>query len=129
MLDTHMWICPPQVKDLSPETEIGVTCRSCGARWGESVRALIEEHRMGADYIDLLEWKYRCRDAACGGLVRMDFGAEIVPEAEPVRVMTLGRPKKVERMSYPVKSVIQHRFYAPPQIPVAARHRQLALPL
>ncbi len=120
--------CPPQVKDLPRETQIGVTCRSCGAQWGESVRQLVETHRLGAEYVDLLEWKYRCQDEDCGGMVRFAFdgAVEIAAPAKP-QIMTLGRAMRVERLPYPSKAVVKPRTYEAPVIP--ARFAQLSLPL
>lgn len=39
MLDTKVYSCPPQVKDLPRDTKIGVTCRSCGRQWGKCAGA------------------------------------------------------------------------------------------
>jgi hypothetical protein len=134
MLDTKTYTCPPQVKDLPRETEIGITCRSCGQRWGESVQGLIAQH-MGAEFVDLLEWKYHCRDEACGGLVHVAINGQ-APESPQVapRVSVLGsglaRPKKMmgaDRPLYPVKAVVKVRAPAPVTVPAAKR--QLSLPL
>ena len=127
MLDTKIYNCPPQVKDLPLETHIGMTCRTCAQHWGESVQGLIARH-MGAEFVDLLEWKYRCRDEACGGLVRVAINGQ-APEAPQVqpRVSVLARPKVSARMAYPVKAVVKTRTYAPAVIPAAKR--QLSLPL
>jgi hypothetical protein len=127
MLDTKIYSCPPQVKDLPLETRIGMTCRTCGQHWGESVQGLIAHH-MGAEFVDLLEWKYRCRDAVCGGLVRVAINGQ-APEAPQVqpRVSVLARPKVSARMAYPVKAVVKARTYAPAVLP--ASKRQLSLPL
>ena len=127
MLDTKVYTCPPQVKDLPRDTKIGVTCRSCGRHWGESVQGLIDNH-LGVEFVDLLEWKYRCTDEACGGMVRMAFNGEaaVVPQVQP-RVTMLGRPKVTERLAYPVKAVVKALHYEAPVIPAAKR--QLSLPL
>ena len=127
MLNTKVYSCPPQVKDLPLETRIGMTCRTCGQQWGESVQGLIAHH-MGAEFVDLLEWKYRCTDDACGGLVRVAINGEapVVPQVQP-RVTMLARPKVSTRMAYPVKAVVKARTYAPAVIP--ALTRQLSLPL
>ncbi len=120
--------CPPQVKDLPRETQIGVTCRSCGVQWAESVRQLVETHRLGAEYVDLLEWKYRCQDEDCGGMVRFAFDCEIdlSPYIKP-QVLTLSGPKRVERLPYPSKAVVKPRTYEAPVL--SARFAQLSLPL
>jgi hypothetical protein len=127
MLNTKVYSCPPQVKDLPLETRIGMTCRTCGQHWGESVQGLIARH-MGAEFVDLLEWKYRCTDDVCGGLVRIAVNGEapVVPQMQP-RVSMLARPKVSARMAYPVKAVVKARTYAPVVIPMAKR--QLSLPL
>lgn len=127
MLNTRVYSCPPQVKDLPPETQIGATCRTCGRQWGESVQGLIARH-MGAEFVDLLEWKYRCRDESCGGLVRIviDGKRPESPQVAP-RVSVLARPKRVERPLYPVKAVVKPRTYAPVVVPASTR--QLSLPL
>jgi hypothetical protein len=112
------------VKDLPRETLIGVTCRTCGRHWGESVQGLIARH-MGAEFVDLLEWKYRCTDAACGGMVRVviDGKAPESPQVAP-RVSMLAR---LERPLYPVKAVVRSRRPAAAVMPAA--RRQLPLPL
>jgi len=127
MLDTKVYTCPPQVKDLPRDTKIGVTCRSCARQWEESVRGLIESH-LGAEFVDLLEWKYRCTDAACDGMVRVVINGK-TPESPQVapRLSVLARPKRMERPLYPVKAVIKSRRPAPVVIP--ASKRQLSLPL
>ena len=127
---TQSWTCPPQVKDLPRDTEINVTCRSCGLKWGESVRQLCETHRMGVEYVDLLEWKYRCMDESCGGMVRFVI-AGVTPAVEaPAVVAVAVRPKALRMgqvLPYPIKAVVKPRTYAPPMIP--ASRRQLSLPL
>lgn len=127
MLDTKVYSCPPQVKDLPRDTKIGVTCRSCGRQWGENVQGLIDKH-LGVEFVDLLEWKYRCTDAACGGMVRVAINGEApaVPQVQP-RVSMLTRPKVSTRIAYPVKAVVKARTYVPAVIP--ASKRQLSLPL
>ncbi len=129
MLDTRVYSCPPQVKDLPPETQIGITCRTCGQQWGESVQGLIARH-MGAEFVDLLEWKYRCHDAACGGLVRVviDGRPPESPQVQP-RVSVLAGPRVAgpKRPLYPVKAVVKPRVATAPVIPAAKR--QLSLPL
>ena len=129
MLDTKVYTCPPQVKDLPQETQIGITCRTCGQQWGESVQGLIARH-MGAEFVDLLEWKYRCREEACGGLVRVviDGRSPEGPQVQP-RVSVLAGPKTVgpRRPLYPVKAVVKPRPRIAPVIP--ATKQQLSLPL
>jgi len=128
MSDRKPWNCPPQVKDLPRDTGIAVTCRACGRGWGESVQNLIETHHMGVEFVDLLEWKYRCTDEACGGMVRMAF--EGVAVETPARVAVVGRLKAVPRLPYPVKAVVKPRVAPPPVVPVGRRSvPQLSLPL
>ena len=73
MFDAKLWMktwkCPPQVKDLPRDGHIDVTCRSCRSQWRQSVRSLIEDRRLGAQFLDLVEWEMRCQDKACGGMV------------------------------------------------------------
>ena len=129
MLDTKTYTCPPQVKDLPRDTRIGITCRTCGSQWGESVQGLIARH-MGAEFVDLLEWKYRCRDEACGGLVRVVINGQApeTPQVQP-RVSVLTGPKAVgpKRPLHPVKAVVKPRPRIAPVMPAAKR--QLSLPL
>ncbi|MCR6657830.1 MAG: hypothetical protein NVV72_00250 [Asticcacaulis sp.] len=127
MLDTKTYICPPQVKDLPRDTRIGATCRSCGRQWSENVQGLIDRH-LGVEFVDLLEWKYRCRDETCGGMVRIAINGEapVLPPVAP-RVSVLARPKRAERPLYPVKAVVKPRLRIAPVIPAAKR--QLSLPL
>ena len=134
MFDSHI-ANQPQVKDLPRDTCMGVTCRSCGLKWGESVHALVEDKGMGAEFVDLLEWKYRCIDPACGGMVRFTFDREVAaqswtrPEVAVVKPLTAA--KRPQPLPYPVKAVVKPRSYAPPMIPArkARGKRQLSLPL
>ncbi|MDV6332698.1 hypothetical protein [Asticcacaulis sp. 201] len=128
MLDMKAWSCPPQVKDLPRDTKIEMTCRSCKRQWGESVQNLVEAHRLGVEFIDLLEWKYRCTDPACGGMVHVAVNGEapVAPQVQP-RATMLGRVRAVERMAYPVKAVVKSRISAPVAVP--AGRSQLDLPL
>ncbi len=126
---TQSWACPPQVRDLPRDTEIKVTCRSCGLKWGESVRQLCDAHKMGAEYVDLLEWKYRCMDESCGGMVRLSIEGLAQPQPE-ANVVALPRAKSVrasQPLPYPIKAVVKARTYAAPLIP--SSRRQLILPL
>src|SRR3569623_3482989 len=96
MFDSHI-ASQPQVKDLPRETQIGVTCRSCGLKWSESVRTLVEDKNMGAEFVDLLEWKVRCIDPACGGMVRFSFDRDVAaqswtrPEVAAVKPLAAAR--------------------------------------
>ncbi len=56
----------PQVRDLPRDGHIDVTCQSCRRQWRNSVRHMVEHERLGAQFVDLLEWQSRC---ACGGTV------------------------------------------------------------
>lgn len=63
------WTIPSQVKDLPRDSYIDISCRSCKRMWRQSVRHMVETERLGARYLDLLEWESRCRFATCGGMV------------------------------------------------------------
>ncbi len=65
----HPWTAPAQVKDLPRDGHIGVSCKSCKRLWRESVRDMVENRRMGAQFLDLLEWQTRCVFENCGGMV------------------------------------------------------------
>ncbi|MGZ3304477.1 MAG: hypothetical protein ACXU8U_01345 [Asticcacaulis sp.] len=60
------WNCPPQLKDLPRDGHIDVTCKSCRRQWRNAVRHMVETERLGAEFIDILEWQSRC---PCGGMV------------------------------------------------------------
>ena len=104
------FICQPQLKDLPRDSRIGITCRTCGKHGSDDVRDMVETRRLGAQFMDLLEFEARCNDAFCGGPVEFVYDGK--PEVEPyvARVMTLPRPK-VERTPYPVKAVVRPRQY------------------
>ncbi|ESQ74363.1 hypothetical protein [Asticcacaulis sp. AC402] len=109
------FICQPQLKDLPRGSRIDVTCQTCGKHWPESVRDMVETRRLGAQFVDLLEFETRCNDAFCGGTVAFDYDGK--PEVAPyaARVVTLPRPK-VERTPFPLKAVVRPRQHAlPPQ--------------
>jgi hypothetical protein len=128
MLDHQTWTFPPQIKDLPREAKLEVTCRSCGLQWGESVREMIARDGSGAEFVDLLEWQYRCADEACGGAVRFHFDCHVaMPEPVAPRIQALARPKITDRPVYPVKAVVKPRDY--PKAFIPANRRQLSLPL
>ncbi len=56
----------PQVRDLPRDGHIDITCKSCRRQWRNSIRHMVETERLGAQFLDLLEWQSRC---ACGGMV------------------------------------------------------------
>jgi hypothetical protein len=66
----------PQVCDLPRDGHIDVTCKSCRRQWRNSIRHMVEHQRVGAQFVDLLEWQSRC---ACGGMVcfTVDDGADV----------------------------------------------------
>ncbi len=111
MLETKIWQCAPQVRDLPRDLEIVVTCTCCGARRAMAVREMVEERRLGAQFMDLLEWEMRCEDDNCGGQVRFDYAGK--PEMEAPRMVTLPRPKPVERLPLLVKAVVKRRVFSP----------------
>jgi hypothetical protein len=128
MLDHRTWVFPPQIKDLPSGTKLEVTGRCCGLQWGESVRDMIARDGNGAEFVDLLEWQYRCADEACGGAVRFAFDCEVaIPEPVRPRVQALARSRATDRPAYPVKAVVKPRDY--PQAFIPAGRRQLSLPL
>ena len=66
----------PQVRDLPRDGHIDVTCKTCRRQWRNSVRHMVETERLGAQFVDLLEWQSRC---GCGGMVcfAVDDGAVV----------------------------------------------------
>lgn len=67
------------------------------------------EARLGAQFLDLLEWQARCDD--CGGAMRYDYDGKPAPQLVPV--MTPARPRPVERAPLPVKAVVKRRAFSP----------------
>ena len=63
------WTIPPQVKDLPRDGYIDISCKACKRLWRQSVRDLVEKRRVGAQFVDLLEWQTRCAHPGCGGMV------------------------------------------------------------
>lgn len=63
------WKCAPQLKHLPRDGRLDITCRKCRRHWSESVRHLVEDQRMGAQFLDLFEWEMRCKTRECGGMV------------------------------------------------------------
>lgn len=103
------WTCPPQVRDLPRDMSFGVTCRECGRGWSENVRHLVDDRHLGAEYVDLLEWKYRCEHDDCGGMVDFAFPATAGIEAH-ARPVTLRKPSgPVSFPNYPIKAVVKPR--------------------
>ncbi len=138
MLDIKTWISPPQLKELPRDMQIGVTCRTCGLHWGESVRRMCDDRHLGAEYVDLLEWKFRCEHDGCDGMVDFAFPAEARFErhARPAETaQTVVRPRPTERfpqtVGYASKAVVKPRTYAPVYVPPKSNmgRRQLSLPL
>ncbi|EGF91242.1 hypothetical protein ABI_26570 [Asticcacaulis biprosthecium C19] len=119
--------CQPQLKTLPRDGRIAVTCQTCGNHWAESVQEMVETRRLGAQFMDLLEFETRCNDAFCGGTV--DFDYEGKPDVTPytTKVMTLPRPK-AERLPYPVKAVVKRRPPVSPQYGVPQYDLPMALP-
>ncbi|MGA9658084.1 MAG: hypothetical protein WBQ60_03165 [Asticcacaulis sp.] len=131
MASHEIWNCPPQVKDLPRDVTISVTCRACRKSWGESVQNLIETHKLGVEFADLLEWKYRCTDPACGGMVTMVFSDEANVRKPDMRTgvahSATASLRATERAAYPLKAVVKPRLYEAPFVPVS--RRQMPLPL
>lgn len=107
-MDTKTWLCAPQVRDLPRDLTIAMTCKGCGHCRTTSAGAMMEA-RLGAQFMDLLEWQARCDD--CGGQMRYDYAGKPVEVA--ARVVTLPRPKPVERTPLPVKAVVKRRAFSP----------------
>jgi len=63
------WTIPPQVKDLPRDGYIDISCRSCKRLWRQPVRDLVEKQRLGAQFVDILEWQTRCIHPGCNGMV------------------------------------------------------------
>ncbi|WP_303828421.1 hypothetical protein [Asticcacaulis taihuensis] len=63
------WFCETQLRDLPAGCRIMITCEKCGQQRAESVRQLVNEARVGAMYLDLIEWAFSCADFHCGGSV------------------------------------------------------------
>ena len=76
----RVWPVPltqkPQVRDLPRDGHIDVTCQSCRRQWRRGIRHMVETERLGAQFVDLLEWHSRC---ACAGMVcfAIDDGADV----------------------------------------------------
>lgn len=109
------YFCQPQVKDLPRDSHIDITCQTCATSWSQSVRDLIER-RLGAQFVDLLEFETQCHDAFCEGPVV--FAYEGKPEVAPLvaQVVTLPRTRTLtecETTPYPVKAVVKPRRHAP----------------
>jgi hypothetical protein len=63
------WTIPPQVKDLPRDGYIDTSCKVCKRLWRQSVRDLVDNQHLGAQFVDLLEWQTRCIHPGCGGMV------------------------------------------------------------
>jgi len=61
------WFCETQLKDLPADCRIMITCARCGSQREESVRELVNESRVGAMYLDLIEWAFSCVNFHCNG--------------------------------------------------------------
>ena len=109
MPETRTWMCAPQVRDLPRDLRIEMTCACCVARRVTSAGALMEA-RLGAQFIDLLEWEARCDD--CGGRVRFDYDGK--PEAKAPEVVTVPRTALPERFMAPVVKRGRRRAMSPP---------------
>jgi len=77
------WFCETQLRDLSDGCRIMITCDKCGGQREESVRQLVNEARVGAMYLDLIEWAFSCADFHCGGNVSFGIFTPVV--IEPAR--------------------------------------------
>ncbi len=79
------WFCETQLRDLPGDCRILITCQKCGGQREESVRQLVNEARVGAMYLDLIEWAFTCANFHCGGSVSFGiFTPVAITEAVPV---------------------------------------------
>ena len=109
-MDKRIWACVPQVRDLPREMAMTATCVCCGARRFETAGGLVER-RLGAQYVDLLEWQMRCADEGCGGRVTLDYAgkADHLPSRPQVVVAVTPRATKPV-----VRPVVRPRQYVLP---------------
>ena len=80
MIGNRLRTTPPMLNALPKDAQIDVTCTGCRRAWSQSVRELVEEQHLGAEFIDLLEMRTRCIDPACGKRVR--FACTAMPAAQ-----------------------------------------------
>ncbi|MDV6329836.1 hypothetical protein [Asticcacaulis sp. 201] len=78
------WFCETQLRDLPQETRILITCDKCGRQREEGVRQLVNEARVGAMYLDLIEWAFSCADFHCGGSVSFGVFTPVVLQDRPL---------------------------------------------
>jgi len=78
------WFCETQLRDLSDGCRIMITCDKCGGQREESVRQLVNEARVGAMYLDLIEWAFSCADFHCGGNVSFGIFTPVTMTAATV---------------------------------------------
>jgi hypothetical protein len=72
------WFCDTQLKDLPQDTRIMITCDKCRRQREESVRQLVNEARVGAMYLDLIEWAFSCSNFHCNGTVSFGLFTPVV---------------------------------------------------
>lgn len=80
------WFCETQLRDLSDGCRIMITCDKCGGQREESVRQLVNEARVGAMYLDLIEWAFSCADFHCGGNVSFGIFTPVTVAAATISV-------------------------------------------
>ncbi len=122
------FVCQPQLKDLPRDDSIGITCQTCARTWSQSVRDMVETQRLGAQFMDLLEFGTRCTDDDCKGAVTFAYTGKPEIKAYAAPVMTLPRAKP-EYLPYPVKAVVKARPPVQPYNGPDYRVPQYALPM
>ena len=122
-MDNRIWTCMPQVRDLPRDLEIAVTCTCCGTRRVETVKAMIEERRVGAQFIDLLEWDMRCGDEDCSGRVRLDFEGKQAYAPPPPKIVTLPKPKTLPWPAQPLRASSARQYALPMPLPIIASQK------
>ncbi len=125
MIETRTWLGAPQVKDLPRGLTIAVTCTCCGHARTDSVHEMVEA-RLGAQFIDLLEFAARCDD--CGGHVRFDYAGKAAHEPPRPPVVTVPRTKLPERLMAPLRKgrrrmAVSPQYSLPMPLPAANGRR------
>jgi len=75
------WKTETRVCDLPGDTDLEVTCKSCGLFRYEIARQLVSQARLGQLYLDELERALYCRDKHCRGSQRIAITYEHLSQA------------------------------------------------